>query len=124
MIEEFLRDPGFLDVLDPIGPEFCLYWRPDGSLHSYGWNLISPPTEGHYLVPQENGDRKAWHERPEPSGCSCYRMEKIDVIERANPERNPNGVQRLHWVYLVEVIAPPAVEEILFDAGEPIGWIV
>lgn len=108
MIEQLVKDPLFLDALNPVGPDFCFYWLPSsGELLTYGWNILHPPAKGNSVFfHQSSPERGSWIELPghrtSDDGKPTYRIDRIETWARQNPEQNPDGVQRLHWVYLAE----------------------
>ncbi|NJM57151.1 MAG: hypothetical protein HC857_06560 [Synechococcales cyanobacterium RU_4_20] len=113
MINTALRDvfasQAILDIIDPVGPEFALYFLPNGKMLTYGWRFTGAPTEGHYYQQQIDGEFAAWIEvkqpRPREGDQPIYRIGEVTTLTRERPELNPEGLQKLHWVSLVEAIA-------------------
>lgn len=105
-LREVLQNQEILDVIDPVGPEFALYFLPDGKMLTYAWRFVGAPIKGHYYQQQIDGALACWIEvkqpRPREGDQPIYQISEVTTLTREQPELNPEGVQKLHWVSLVE----------------------
>ena len=104
MIETLLKqDSGLFDCLNPVSPDFCIYWKPNGELLTYGWNFDGAPKKGTSMNKMESPGHEVWVESKE----GPYFISDVKTFERPNAEENPDGVQRIHWIMLQASDAMP-----------------